>query len=50
MPHSTDRSVDYESVLSLVELAISMIPNAEQGNKCRELIEKEIQPGNSCPD
>ena len=35
------RSVDYESVLSLVELAISMIPNAEQVNKCRELIEKK---------
>ena len=35
------RSVDYESVLSLVELAISMIPDAEQGNKCRELIERK---------
>lgn len=35
------RSVDYESVLSLVELAISMIPNADQGNKCRALIEKK---------
>lgn len=35
------RSVDYESILSLVELAISMIPNADQGNRCRELIERK---------
>lgn len=36
------RSVDYESVLSLVELAISMIPNADQGNKCRALLERKF--------
>ena len=35
------RSIDYESILSLVELAISMIPNADQGNKCRELLDKK---------
>lgn len=37
------RSVDYESVISLVELAISLIPSMEQGNKCLELLDKKYK-------
>lgn len=35
------RSVDFDSVQSLVELAISLIPSMEQGNKCLELLDRK---------
>lgn len=33
--------VNYDAVKALVELAISSIPDVEQGNNCRELLEKK---------
>lgn len=36
----TGTQVNYDVVYALVELAISSIPDTEQGNKCRQLMEK----------
>lgn len=32
-------SVNYESISALVNLAIALIPDVEQGNKCREMLD-----------
>lgn len=40
---TTGQRVNYDAIKALVELAISTIPDIDQGNKCRELMEKKEQ-------